>query len=185
MKRWYALSAIGNDRPGIVADLAQLIYECDCNLEDSSMTVLGREFAVLLLLSGTGESVGERVERACQRLGREAGLAINVRALEGEPRPASERTGPVHLYEVQATGVDKAGIVARICRCLADRGVNIADLRSQTRPLPQTGTTIYTMQILIEVPETMDAGALDRDLDRIANDLRIEISLNRVADKRA
>ena len=54
MKRWFALSAIGRDRPGIVADLAELIYECDCNLEDSSMTILGSEFAVLLLLDGRG-----------------------------------------------------------------------------------------------------------------------------------
>ena len=59
MKSWYALSAIGRDRPGIVADLAELIYECDCNLEDSSMTILGSEFAVLLLLSS-----GERGRRA-------------------------------------------------------------------------------------------------------------------------
>jgi len=51
MRRWFAMSAIGRDRPGIVADLAELIYECDCNLEDSRMTILGSEFAVLLLLS--------------------------------------------------------------------------------------------------------------------------------------
>src|SRR5262249_15845354 len=48
MRHWFALSAIGRDRPGMVADLAELIFECDCNLEDSSMTVLGSEFAVLL-----------------------------------------------------------------------------------------------------------------------------------------
>lgn len=56
MKHWFALSAIGRDRPGIVADLAELIYECDCNLEDSSMTILGSEFAVLLLLTGEGKA---------------------------------------------------------------------------------------------------------------------------------
>ena len=61
MKQWFALSAIGRDRPGIVADLAELIYECDCNLEDSSMTMLGGEFAVLLLLS----SQAQDIERRC------------------------------------------------------------------------------------------------------------------------
>ena len=57
MKQWFALSAIGRDRPGIVADLAELIYECDCNLEDSSMTMLGGEFAVLLLLSSQAQDI--------------------------------------------------------------------------------------------------------------------------------
>ena len=68
MKRWFALSAIGRDRPGIVADLAELIYECDCNLEDSSMTILGSEFAVLLLLTGEAPDVEARLSAACKRL---------------------------------------------------------------------------------------------------------------------
>ena len=45
MKQWLALSAIGRDQPGIVADLAERIDECGCNLEDSSMTILSGEFA--------------------------------------------------------------------------------------------------------------------------------------------
>ena len=66
MRRWFAMSAIGRDRPGIVADLAELIYECDCNLEDSSMTVLGSEFAVLLLLTGEGADIAPRLSAACK-----------------------------------------------------------------------------------------------------------------------
>ena len=61
MKKWFAVSAIAQDHPGIVADLAELIYECDCNLEESSMTVLGSEFAVLLLLSGQGNDLDRRL----------------------------------------------------------------------------------------------------------------------------
>ena len=57
MTQLFALSAIGRDRPGIVADLAELIYECDCNLEDSRMTILGSEFAVLLLLGYSANTV--------------------------------------------------------------------------------------------------------------------------------
>ena len=66
MKKWFALSAIAQDHPGIVADLAELIYECDCNLEESSMTVLGSEFAVLLLLSGQGADLDRRLASACK-----------------------------------------------------------------------------------------------------------------------
>jgi len=55
MKKYYVLSAIGKDRPGIVADVSELIFECGCNLEDSSMTLLGDHFALLVVLSGEGE----------------------------------------------------------------------------------------------------------------------------------
>ena len=60
MRRWFILSAIGTDRPGLVADLAQLIYDCDANLEDSRMTILGNEFAAILLCSGSGPHLDGR-----------------------------------------------------------------------------------------------------------------------------
>src|SRR5512136_1004792 len=124
MKRWFALSAIGRDRPGIVADLAELIYECDCNLEDSSMTILGSEFAVLLLLTGEGDDVERRLSTACKRIEWEKRLTVFFRPLEGEPVGYGVQHGAL-AFELQAVGVDKAGIVARVARCLADHGINI------------------------------------------------------------
>src|SRR5262245_66297954 len=116
MTRWFALSAIGRDRPGIVADLSELIYECDCNLEDSSMTILGSEFAVLLLLSGEGEDVERRLSAGCKRLEWEKRLTVLFRPLEGdEPRRAADRSAGL---ECVVSGVDKAGIVARVARAL-------------------------------------------------------------------
>src|SRR5438128_12314644 len=119
MKRWFALSAIGLDRPGIVADLAELIYECDCNLEDSSMTLLGLEFAVLLLLSGQGPDVERRLSAGCKRLEWEKRPTVFLRPLEGAPfaRARGRHTVPV---AGEVNGVDKARIVARNARAVAD-----------------------------------------------------------------
>ena len=59
--RWVVLSAIGRDRPGLVAELAQLVYDCDANLEDSRMTILGSDFAMLLLCSSTNPESADRL----------------------------------------------------------------------------------------------------------------------------
>lgn len=176
MKKWFALSAIGRDRPGIVADLAELIYECDCNLEDSSMTILGGEFAVLLLLSGRASDIEQRLSAACKRLEWEKRLTVFFRPLESEPIPygVAERASPYHL---QATGVDKAGIVARIARCLADSGINITRMQTHSRPEPGSGTVIYTMQIHMDVPAQADVPDLYERLERIADELHIHIDL--------
>ena len=135
MKQWFALSAIGRDRPGIVTDLAQLIYESDCNLDDSSMTILGGEFAVLLLLSGQGNESEQRLSASCKRLEWEKRLTVFFRPLEQEPVPygAGDKTTN---YELVATGVDKAGIVARIARCLAEHQVNIVQMQTTSQPEP-------------------------------------------------
>ena len=175
MKRWFALSAIGRDRPGIVADLAELIYESDCNLEDSSMTILGSEFAVLLLLTGEGEGVEQRLSAACKRVEWEKRLTVFFRPLDGEPMPYG--VAGARAFELQATGVDKAGIVAKVARCLASHNINITQMSTSSRPEPQTGTPIYSMRIAMSAPQGLDQQALRRELDSIATALHIEISL--------
>ena len=175
MKRWFALSAIGRDRPGIVADLAELIYECDCNLEDSSMTILGSEFAVLLLLTGEGEKVEERLSAACKRVEWEKRLTVFFRPLDGEPMPYGVAAN--RPLELHATGVDKAGIVAKVARCLASHNINITQMSTSSRPEPQTGTPIYSMRIVMNAPERLDQSALRRELDSIAAALHIELTL--------
>jgi glycine cleavage system transcriptional repressor len=175
MKRWFALSAIGRDRPGIVADLAELIYECDCNLEDSSMTILGSEFAVLLLLSGEGADVERRLTAGCKRLEWEKRLTVFFRPLEDQPTgPGGRSRVPM---ECIVTGVDKAGIVARVARTLADHAINITDLRTESRPEPESGTPIYTMRIRMTVPSDADRRVLRERLERVAADLRVELAL--------
>jgi len=176
MRRWFALSAIGLDRPGIVADLAELIFECDCNLEDSSMTILGSEFAVLLLLSGDGPDVERRLSAACKRLEWEKRLTVFFRPLAGDPyaRVAGARTVPM---ECEVSGLDKAGIVARVSRTLADLGVNITALQTQARPGAESGTPVFTMRIRMAVPDTVERRVLRERLERVAAELRVDVSL--------
>ncbi len=176
MKRWFALSAIGPDRPGIVADLADLIYDSDCNLENSSMTILGSEFAVLLLLTGEGPGVEQRLSNACKRIEWEKRLTVFFRPLEGEPVPYGIRR-QAHPYELHAVGVDKAGIVARLARCLAERGVNITQLSTHTYPEPESGTPIYQMRITMDVPEDTDIQELRGALDTVGVSLNIDITV--------
>lgn len=178
MKQWFALSAIGRDRPGIVADLAQLIYECDCNLEDSSMTILGSEFAVLLLLTGEGPGMDQRLSTACKRLEWEKRLTVFFRPLDAEPIPyaASQQA---RRYALQAVGVDKAGIVAKLSRCLADHRINVAQMQTQSRREPESGAPIYTVQIAMDVPRAVDEQALRERLEAVARELCVDVTLER------
>lgn len=175
LRKWFILSAVGRDRPGVVADLAQLVFDCDANLEDSRMALLGNEFASILLCSGTSEDLGERLATGARRLEWENRLTILLRPLEGEPRPPVPAPG-YRLFEIHARGEDRAGIVARICRTLADLKVNIADLRSTSLPSP-SGASLYGMTVAAEVPETLDVSHLQKTLDEVAMELGLEVSV--------
>ena len=177
MKRWFVLSAIGRDRPGLVAELAQLIYDCDANLEDSRMTILGSDFAVILLGSSAAQDAADRLAVGAKRLEREHGLTILIRSLE-EGRRSAPPSSDARLYRVRAAGEDKAGIVAGVCRVLAEHGVNIAELTTRSRPGPG-GSPHYEMDILAEVPGRSDPEELRRALDAQADRLVVDVSLER------
>ncbi|MBW2267217.1 MAG: ACT domain-containing protein [Deltaproteobacteria bacterium] len=175
MKRWFIMSAIGSDRPGLVAELAQLIHDCNANLEDSRMTILGSDFAVILLCSAGDREALDRIAVGAKRLERDHGLTILPRFLDDEPRPPLPAPG-TRLYRVEAFGEDRAGIVAGICRVLADRSVNIAELTTRSRSGPG-GAASYELAIVAEVPESLDSRTLREALEAEADRLAVDVTL--------
>ena len=175
MTRWFILSAIGRDRPGLVSELARLVLDSDANLEDSRMTILGTDFAVILLCSSRAADAGDRLALGSKRLERDHGLTILIRELQGGRRPAVPAPG-MRLYRVEAAGEDRAGIVAGICGVLAQHGVNIVELTSQSQPGP-SGAPHYRMTIRAELPDAVDARTLREALDREAERLLLDVAL--------
>jgi predicted amino acid-binding ACT domain protein len=80
---------------------------------------------------------------------------------------------------VLAAGADKAGIVAGICRALAEHRVNIADLSSKSAP-GEGGSPHYELTMTVEVPERLDLTKLRTALDRAAEQLRIDVDLQKL-----
>ena len=175
MKRWFVLSAIGRDQPGLVAELAQLIYDCDANLEDSRMTILGTDFAVILLGSSGSADVGDRLAVGAKRLERDHGLTILLRSVESEKRPPVPAPG-TRLYRVEAVGEDRAGIVAALGGVLAERSVNVAELTTRSRPGPG-GSPHYELAIRAEVPDSVDVRELREALEAEGDRLVVDVAL--------
>jgi glycine cleavage system transcriptional repressor len=183
MKQFFILSAVGRDRPGIVADVTELLFECGCNLEDSSMTMLGSHFALLILLSGGEEGLQDRLARGCKRLEWDKSLTVFLSPLEArglEPALAA----PQPDYEVRVVGLDRAGIVYRTSRLLASKASNIVDLHTHVEPAPESGSPVFTMILDVTVPPEIDRKALRQDLDRLADELHVEISLTKLPKPR-
>ena len=178
-RRWFAIAAIGRDRPGIVADLSECVYACDCNLEDASMATLGNEFATLMLVSGSEPDTAQRLSEATRRLEWERHLTIFVRPLD-QPLQRRAREPGAQEFHLEAVGVDKAGIVAGISRCLAQRNVEIGDLRSRVAPMVQSGTPLYTLVLRFTLPAAADRDELERALKHVAQDLDVELSVEEI-----
>jgi glycine cleavage system transcriptional repressor len=59
VKNYLVISAVGQDRPGLVDELSQTIYGCGCSIVDSRMAVLGGEFAMILMLGGNWNEIAK------------------------------------------------------------------------------------------------------------------------------
>jgi glycine cleavage system transcriptional repressor len=172
MEKRFIMTAFGKDRPGIVADVTEVLFETGCNLEDTTMTRLADEFTLILLFTGHGDDLEQKLHMACRRLERENDISAFLRVL---PKTAPQVPPTGALRKVRVEGLDQAGIVYKISRYLADQRVNIESLTSSVRPSPESGADIYTMEIIVQVPDTVAIEALEQGLDRIANDLNVDI----------
>src|SRR3954471_19142835 len=119
------LTAIGRDRPGIVARIAKVLLGHGLNIEDSQMRILGGRFAMMLLLRG--EASEEALYHDLLEAGRELGLDyIYVHPIGDAETPPLE---PTHVLSVY--GGDHPGIVAAVTEALAAENVNISDLQTR------------------------------------------------------
>ena len=129
-----ALSALGRDRPGIVAQVTERLVAEGVSVEDSQMAILRGHFTMMLILdTPAGADVGRlrgELERTAAELELEALALSEVADLTA---PASPPTHVVTVY-----GADHVGILHAVAATLAAAGVNITDL--STRLIDEVAT---------------------------------------------
>lgn len=162
----FAVTAIGRDRPGIVAAVTEVLYDLGCNLADCSMSLLRSQFAMILLVEAPEGVSGKRLEEALGEPVARLGLVTTVREVAHAAPAEPARPHVISLY-----GADRPGIVYRISRTLADRGVNITDLTSHV-----TGGNVYTMALDVDLPPSLDPAALEAALGEVARELDVHLT---------
>lgn len=146
MDQLIVISALGSDRPGIVQALSGAVLAREGNILDSRMTVLGGEFAVLMLVSGT-EGTLQKLESDQQALAAELNLNLVLRRTQSA---GGQQTALP--YRVEVIAMDHPGIVHEIANFFSERGINIADLSTGTYAAPHTGTRMFSLQLNLSVP---------------------------------
>ena len=155
-----AVSAVGLDRPGIIAGVAERLAAHGANLTDSRMAILRGHFAITLIVEGA--------ERDALAADLEAMDTLETWAIaevaEAGDAPRSEPNAVVSVH-----GADHTGIVAAVTRVLADAGVNVCDLQSRL------AGSLYVMIMDVAVPPGMDD--LDERLRAVAAEQDVTITL--------
>lgn len=170
----FAVTAVGADRPGIVAGVTRAFVEHGCNLEDSSMTILRGQFAMMLVVDAP-QAVGvDELEEALAAPAAELELVVTVRPAAEPPEPSEPSdTGS---WTVSVYGADHPGIVHGVASLLAGRSVNIVDL--STRVVGSPESPAYTMILEVTLPPGADPRELEDALEAEAGELGVTCRLH-------
>jgi len=170
MRSYLVLSALGPDRPGLVALIADHVTKNGGNVEESRMAVLGGEFGVMMLVSGSADALAA-VERGLPSLGTQSGLGILARPTSAE---APERGLPCVLV---ASSLDQEGIVHSIAAALHDLGVNITSMETDSYFASMSGQPLFRLEARLDVPRGVGLTTLREQLAAIARKLDLDIDL--------
>ncbi len=169
MIRQLVLTIVASDRPGIVQAVADVVAHHGGNWMDSSMVRLGGEFAGIVRVSVAQENA-DALEASLVAL-KDQGLAITVQAASAGPAMAGTSA---HLM---VSGADHPGIVRDISMSLAECGVSIEELHTEQFPASMTGQSMFQASALVLIPSGQGLDGLRERLERLAQDIMVEIDI--------
>lgn len=164
------VTAIGSDRPGLVDEVSQFIFDHGGNLADSRMVNLRGQFAMMLLVGGTADAL-DAIARDIAKLAAQTGLHVEWHAAESARLAASAEALP---YRLSATAIDQPGLVHRITHLLRSSQINIESLETHLVPAPITGTPMFEMTIILSVPRPTPIATVRAELGKLCDELNID-----------
>lgn len=166
----FAVSAVGADRPGIVAAVTGVLVDTGCNIEDSSMSILRGHFAMMLVVAGPDGLDAAGLESALAERAAEFDLVLAVRAIDDSVPTSPEGAD----WTVTVYGADKPGIVHGVTQLLADAGVNVVDLTTRVIGNDE----VYAMVIDATLPESVPAPEVAGRLAELGRTLGVECAMH-------
>ena len=171
MNKSLVISALGNDKPGIVNELSKTILDQDGNISDSRMTVLGGEFAMMLLVTGSQECIDNIISKL-----EETGDKLNLTLIAKETHVQDSKQKRLP-YLINVVSMDNPGIVHNISDFLSSRNLNIEEIETKNYPAAHTGTTMFSLDMVISVPADSSVKTLRDEFITFCDDLNLDASL--------
>jgi glycine cleavage system transcriptional repressor len=168
MQQLMVISAVGGDRAGVVQDLARVILDCGGSINESRMTGLGSEFAMLLLVSGNWHTV-TRMEQALGKFGEANDLTIQLKRTE--PKKFSKELLP---YAIDVVCLDQPGIVHNLAGFFAERNIEIGEVTTRSYPAAHTGTAMFSVQMFINIPAGLQISGLREEFMEFCDQLNLD-----------
>jgi glycine cleavage system transcriptional repressor len=162
------LTAIGEDRPGLVDEVSEFVFARGGNVEDSRMANMHGQFAIVMLISGSRDAI-DRISADLDALSE--ATAINARLTPAEAEVAAAPRLP---YRLTGRALDQPGLVHQVARVLRGLEVNIESMETTLEAAPVTGAPVFAMDLVVAVPSDTSVQKLRDEIGRVCDALNID-----------
>lgn len=170
-KNYLVLAAIGDDGPGLVEAITRAILDQGCNITQSRMSVLGNEFAILVMVEGNWNTLA-KLEDTLPNLSKRLGLNLTFK------RTADRNTSNSLLpYGVDVVALDQPGIVHNLAGFFSQRQINIEDMVTSSYQAAHTGALMFSVHMSVGIPADIYIAALRDEFMDFCDSLNLDAVL--------
>lgn len=152
------VTILGTDKSGILSELASTVSEAQCNILDSRQAIYGREFSLTMIIEGTQSAITKAeciLPSVCQRLDL---LSMMKRTSHHEKQNLE------HLFNVEFSGEDTAGLIKSVTGFFAERNASISAFRQRTFKASTSMNESMRCKFVVNMAESEDFEKLENEL---------------------
>ncbi len=165
------LTLIGPDKPGLVEMVSATLAQHHASWQESSMSRLAGQFAGILIASVDDQHLQPLSEALLQLESK--GLKVTF---ETDQSASENRDGLA--ISLNLIGHDKPGIVRQISHALAAQSISVDRLETALVSGSMSAEQLFKAEADLLAPADTDLDALQENLEAIASDLMVDITLN-------
>ncbi len=171
MDSYLVITILATDKPGIANDLTSIAADNNCNIIDSRMAVFGNEFAVLMMISGSWNSVA-KFENALKTLEQKQGYQILVKRTEANDNKANQMP-----YSVEVVALDSPGIIKDVSTFFANQSINVENLVTETYKAPHTAAPMLVLNMTVNISFDIQIADLREEFMIFCDELNLDATL--------
>jgi methionyl-tRNA formyltransferase len=165
------VTVMGRDRPGIVSQLSERAQRHGANWAASRLANLAGKFAGMVHFEVPRDNA-DALAAALLEL-ESAGLQVVIARTDGAQVPSGLRG-----VELELVGEDRLGIVSKLTRILAERGISIEHIHTEIVGGAAAGKQTFKVAAHLLVPTALPTDELRRELEVLANEMMLDIALD-------
>lgn len=164
------ISALGEDKPGIVNALSKSILDAGGNIAESHMMVLGGEFSLMVLVNAASSKLAD-IEAAIQDVKQQWQLTLIAKRTRSK---FQEKEGLP--YKISIVAMDHPGIVHQVTDFLAQHQINVEELQTDSYAAAHTGTPMFSMDISVALPSSTNLAEFRKNFTAFCDELNLDVT---------